>query len=80
MVSTHTGGCATQPQISLALGWPLFDLGRLAEGAAVLDDAVRVDSATVRTDLRQLARIFSRYRAACCSGEIYSDLVSAIGV
>jgi transcriptional regulator with XRE-family HTH domain len=120
---TMLGSASVDNQISLTQGWSLFDLGRPAEGAAVLDrqtmdipetarrararfgarralahaysgevdhacvltpqvldDAVRVDSATVRTDLRQLARIFSRYRDSTLVNEIYPDLARAIGV
>jgi transcriptional regulator with XRE-family HTH domain len=42
--------------------------------AETLDDAAHVDSATVRTDLRDLARTLSRWRDHRTVSEIYPDL------
>ncbi|MGI5506509.1 helix-turn-helix domain-containing protein [Lentzea sp. CA-135723] len=42
--------------------------------AAALDDAAHVDSATVRTDLRQLARTLGRWHNHGAVREIYPDL------
>jgi transcriptional regulator with XRE-family HTH domain len=42
--------------------------------AETLDDVARVDSATVRTDLRELARCLSRWRSHHTVREIYPEL------
>ncbi|GLY50860.1 helix-turn-helix transcriptional regulator [Lentzea sp. NBRC 102530] len=47
--------------------------------AAALDDAAHVDSATVRTDLRQLARTLGRWHNHGAVREIYPDLKRQIG-
>ncbi len=44
----------------------------------VLADATQVDSATVRVDLRELARTLSRWRTQRDVGELYPDLVMAL--
>jgi transcriptional regulator with XRE-family HTH domain len=41
---------------------------------ATLDDVARVDSATVRTDLRELARCLSRWRSHHAVREVYPEL------
>lgn len=43
--------------------------------ARVLDDALQVDSATIRVDLRQLARILARWGSHATVHNIYPDLV-----
>ncbi|OLF12319.1 transcriptional regulator [Actinophytocola xinjiangensis] len=110
------GSTAPDP-IGLARGWSLFDLGRSAEAAEVLDralvavpatsrrtrarfgaraalahalagdldqccaslpgtldDAAHVDSATVRLDLRDLARTLNRWRGHPGVRDLYPDL------
>ncbi|MGH3762703.1 MAG: transcriptional regulator, partial [Actinophytocola sp.] len=42
----------------------------------VLDDAARVDSATIRLDLRELARTLSRWRTHDDVRELYPDLLT----
>ncbi|SEC14490.1 Helix-turn-helix domain-containing protein [Amycolatopsis tolypomycina] len=100
----HLGSASVADEIALSHGWSLYDLGRQAEAAevldahvtgiaagarrararfgarrvlahagsgeiehalalapAVLEDARYVDSATIRTDLRELAKVFARW-------------------
>jgi hypothetical protein len=44
----------------------------------VLDDAAQVDSATIRVDLRELARTLSRWRTHADVRELYPDLVTTL--
>ncbi|AXB45362.1 helix-turn-helix domain-containing protein [Amycolatopsis albispora] len=110
-------GSTAPGSVELARGWSLYDLGRPAEAAAVLDrelarlpassrrsrarfgarrslahalsgevdqscltlaetleDAAHVDSATVRTDLRELARTFGRWHNHGAVREVYPAL------